>query len=228
MASAGDLDRTLSNLFEAERRVRGLHDELSDADPAAALAAIERAIPLALKEADETEASLRLERLALLLGEMEGPRPVDLLIDIIASDFPEARSAAGEQLEGLAFDRFKEVARGIERALKRLPAGSPALPELPYVIAEVPEPGVGKLLEQFLKHEDPDAVAASIEVGVEIGDPAFAKHLEALKDDPRTVEMADDNDEPAEVTIGELATDALDIFAGADEEFDDAPADKRS
>ncbi len=224
MATAGDLDSTLTRLFEAERRVRTLHDEISDADSSAVLAAIERAIPLAVKEADEVEASLRLERLALLLGEMEGPRAVDLLIDIVGSDFAEARATAGEQLEGLAFDRFQEVAKGIERALKRLPAGSPALPELPYVIAEVPEPGVAKILEQFLKHEDADAVAAAIEVGVEIGDPAFAKHLEPLKNDARTVEMSDDNDEPAEVTIGELAADALDIFAGADEAYDDAPA----
>jgi hypothetical protein len=228
MASAANLDQTISSLFEAERRVRNLHDEVSDADPAEVLAAVERALPAALKESDELEASLRLERLALLLGELEGPRPVDLLIDIVGSDLPDARAAAGEQLEGIAFDRFKEVAKGIERALKRLPAGSPALPELPYVIADVPEPGVVKLLEQFLKHEDADAVAAAIEVGVEIGDPAFAKHLEPLKDDARTVEMSDDSGEPAEVTIGELAQDALDIFADVDElDGDDSPSRKR-
>lgn len=228
MASAANLDQTIANLFEAERRVRNLHDEVSDADPADVLAAVERALPAALKEPDELEASLRLERLALLLGELEGPRPIDLLIDIAASDLPEARAAAGEQLEGIAFDRFKEVAKGIERALKRLPAGSPALPELPYVIADVPEPGVVKLLEQFLKHEDADAVAAAIEVGVEIGDPAFGKHLEPLKDDARTVEMSDDSGEPAEVTIGELAQDALDIFADVDEgEAADSPSRKR-
>jgi hypothetical protein len=223
MASAAKLDQTLSNLFDAERRVRDLHDEISDADPAEVLGAVERALPAALKESDEREASLRLERLALLLGEMEGPRPVDLLIDIVGSDLSDARATAGEQLEGLAFDRFKEVAKGIERALKRLPAGSPALPELPYVIAEVPEPGVVKLLEQFLKHEDPDAVAAAIEVGVEIGDPSFAKHLEALEEDSRTVEMADDSGEPAEVTIGELAQDALAIFSDVEGEDDDEP-----
>ena len=223
MASAANLDKTLANLFEAERRVRSLHDEIADADPAEVLGAIERALPAALKESDEGEASLRLERLALLLGEMEGPRPVDLLIDIMGSDLSEARGAAGEQLEGLAFERFKEVAKGIERALKRLPAGSPALPELPYVLAEIPEPGVVKLLEQFLKHEDPDAVAAAIEVGVEIGDPIFVKHLEPLTEDTRTVEMADDSGEPAEVTLGELAQDAIDIFTDLDEEDDDAP-----
>ncbi len=216
--AAADLDTTLTSLFDAERRVRKLHDELGAADPSETLAAIDRAAAAALKEADEEEGSLRLERIALLLGEIEGPRPIDLLIDILGSNFPVARGAAGEQLEGVAFERFKEVAKGIERALKRLPAGSPALPELPYVIAEVPEPGVAKLLEQFVKHEDPDAVAAAIEVAVEIGDPSFAKHLEPLREDARTVEMSDDDEQAAEVTIGELAIDALDILRDGGED----------
>lgn len=221
MAKASDIDQTLVSLFDAERRVRKLHDELAGADTNALLAAVEGSIEKARKEADQDEASLRLERLAALLGDVEGPRAVDLLIDILATDLPDARGAAGEQLEALAFDRFKEVAKGIERALKRLPAGSPALPELPYLLAEVPEPGVLKVLESFFAHEDADAVAAAIEVAVEIGDPSIAKHIEKLRGDARTVEMSDENEESAEVTIGELAEDALDIFASQDEEEDD-------
>lgn len=223
MGSAADLDQGLSNLFDAERRVRKLHDELAGADPNALLDAASRAIEKAVKEPEEQEGSLRLERLAAILGELEGPRAVDLLIDILASDLPDSRAAAGEQLEGLAYDRFKEVAKGVERAVKRLPVGSPALPELPYLLAEVPEPGVFKLLELFFAHEDPDAVAAAIEVSVEIGDPATTKHLEKLKKDTRTVEMSDENDEAATVTIGELAEDALAIFAGGDDEEEPPP-----
>jgi HEAT repeat protein len=208
MAKSSDLDKNLSNLFEAERRVRDLHDEICSADSNAVLDAVARLLPGALAESDELEAALRLDRLAMILGELEGARAVDLLIDILASDLPEARATAGEQLEGLAFDRFKEVAKGIERALA----------ELPYVIAEVPEPGVSKLLEKFLGHDDPDAVAAAIEVGVELGDPGLLPLLEKLQDDERSVEMTDENDEAQEVTIGELATDALDILAGDDDE----------
>ncbi len=225
MAKVGDLDQAIVSLFDAERRVRKLHQEVGDSDPAPLLEAIGRGLDKALKEPDEAEASLRLERLAALLGEQEGPRAIDLLIDILASEIPEVRAAAGEQLEGLAFDRFKEVAKGVERALKRLPVKSPALPELPYLLAEIPEPGVLKLLEAFFSHEDADAVAAAIEVAVEIGDPSIGKHIEKLCGDKRTVEMSDENEESAEVTIGELADDALEIFASADEEDDDEEAD---
>jgi hypothetical protein len=220
MAKTTELDKQLADLFEAERRVRDLHDEICEADTDAILDTLARAIPEALGEADDSEAALRLDRIAMVLGELEGSRTVDLLIDILGSDLPEARATAGEQLEALAYDRFKEVAKGIERALERLPLGSPALAELPYVIAEIPEPGVAKLLTKFLEHDDPDGVAAAIEVGVELGDPSLVPMLEKLQGDERSVEMTDENDEAAEVTIGELVEDALDILTGDD---DDGP-----
>lgn len=221
MAKAGDLDQALGNLFDAERRVRQLHGEIADSEEVALTTAIAKAIEKAIKEPNEDEASLRLERMAALLGELEGPRAVDLLIDILATELPDARAAAGEQLEGLAFDRFKEVAKGIERALKRLPVRSAALPEIPYLLADIPEPGVLKLLELFFAHDDADAVAAAIEVAVEIGDPSVARHIEKLRGDKRTVEMSDENEEAAEITLGELAEDALGIFEGDDDDDDE-------
>ncbi len=224
------LDTSLTKLFDAERQVRKIHDAIAEAPQEAALEALSSALTIALKESDEEESSLRLVRIAQLLGEFEGARSIDMLIDVLASDHPEARDTAGEQLETLGFDRFKEVAKGVERALLRLPVGSPALPELPYVFAEIPEPGVAKLLEQFLKHEDADAVAAAIEVAVEMGDPSFARHLEALRDDRRVVELADEaSDDGSEVTIGELALEAIDLLGDDDDDGgdDEAPAPKK-
>lgn len=207
------IDRSINELFDAERSVRRLHDELAALPAEPLLDALTAALSAALKEANEDEAALRLVRIAALLGEHDGPRVVDALIDVLSSEHPEARKAAGEELEELAFDRFKEVAGGVERALKRLPVGSPALPELPYLLAEIPEPGVMKLLGQFLAHADPDAVAAAIESLVEIGDPAGARLLQPLEGDERTVELADDGgEETSEVTLGELAAEAIELL----------------
>jgi hypothetical protein len=201
---------TLKTLFDAERTVRAAHDQLADEEPETVLPLLEQAVRAArsLDEVDEDEAALRLVRVAALLGEMQGPRVVDLLIEILACDEPEARNAAGESLAGLAFDRFKEVALGVERALERLEPGSPALSELPYLLSEVPEPGVAKLLARFLAHRDADAVAAGIEALVEIGDASALPMLDSLASDKRKVRLEDESGTEGDATIGELVAEA--------------------
>jgi HEAT repeat protein len=203
----------LGALYDAERAARDAHDELAQDDPARLLPAIERACREALLLEDEDESSLRLTCLAELLGELSGPRVVDLLIDILGCQEAEPRRAAGEALSGLAFDRFKDVAMGVERALTRLPEGNPALAELPYLLAEIPEPGVTKLLAQFLAHRDPDAVASAIEALVEIGDPAALPLLDPLAGDARRVELEDEGGTEGDASIGELVSEARALLA---------------
>jgi hypothetical protein len=201
---------TLKALFDAERAVREAHDELVNADPSNVLPLLERATreALDLDARDEDESSLQLVRVAAVLGEMQGERVVDLLIDILGCDEPEARHAAGEALSGLAWDRFKEVAMGIERALERLPDGSPALSELPYLLAELPEPGAIKLLARFLTHRDADSVAAAVEALVEAGDSTALPLLEPLANDTRKVQLEDEGGTQGETTIAELVAEA--------------------
>ena len=221
MSTREAINQSIGKLFDAERAVRRLHDELASLPVGDLLDPLTASLAAALKEPNEDEASLRLVRIAALLGEHEGPRAIDALVDVLSSEHPEARRAAGEELESLAFERFKEVAGGVERALKRLPLGSPALPELPYILAEVPEPGVAKLLGQFLAHKDPDAVAAAIETLAELGDPAAIKLLEPLAHDERTVELADDGGEAtSQATIGELVSEAIELLQSFEGEDD--------
>ncbi len=209
-----DTTKKLEELFTAEREVRRLHIELVDGDQAPLVAQLATAIA-ATENLDEDERVVRLVRIASLLGELEGPKTVDLLIDILAADEPEARRVAGEALEEHAFDRFKEVALGIERALERMPNGSPALYELPYLLLEVGEPGIVKLLGKFLQHKDPEAVASAIEALVEFGDPSASAMFAALEKDTREVPLEDDEGEEGRVTLGELAREAREILAAA-------------
>jgi hypothetical protein len=202
----------LDPLFDAEREVRRNHVELLRGDRAALVPALREAATSALAkvESEPDEAILRLVRISALLAESEGEVAVDTLIDILGSDAPEARHHAGEALEDLAFDRFKEVALGIERALTRLPAGSPALSELPYLLAEVGEPGCLKLLGRFLQHPDADAVAAAVEALVELGDPTAAHLLAPLEKDTRQVQLSEDDGE--RIAIGDLAMEARQLL----------------
>jgi HEAT repeat protein len=218
--AAQDYDNLLLKLFDAEREVRRVHDELtSRATDGSGRDELVRAIRAGIGQAGSAapeEAAVRLVCMARLLGELDGADVADALIEVLDSEHPEARNEAGEQLQGLAFDRFKEVAEAVERALVRLsPTGSHALVELPYVLVEVPEPGVVPLLSRFLKHGDPDAVAAAIEALVEVGDPAAVGALNALVDDPRTSILGEE-DQESEVTIGELAAEAIELLEQID------------
>lgn len=208
MATIGEM---LSALFEAERAARAHHAALRAEGDAKLLPELREATAAALALEDEAEASVRLVRLALLLGDLEGDAVVDLLIDILGGASPEARIAAGEALEGLAFDRFKEVALGIERALGRLPRGNPALSELPFLLAEVGEPGCTKLLGRFLQNEDAEVVASAIEAMAELGDPAAIPMLAKLERDGRQVQL-EDEEGGERVSIADLAHEAREIL----------------
>src|SRR5262245_7090476 len=98
----------LEALFEAERAIRRLHAELVAGDPSALLDALEAATRAALAEGCPASTP-RLVRVAPLLGEVAlsqssargtssqgaasgaGVRSVDLLIDVLGCDEPEAR-----------------------------------------------------------------------------------------------------------------------------------------
>jgi HEAT repeat protein len=215
VTTEASLDEALEALFAAEREAQRWHDDITlraQKKREEVIGAIARAI--AESEAHD-EGPLRLVSLARLLGELEGPDVADALIDILASDHPSARAEAGDHLQELAYDRFKEVALAVERALDRLPPSSAALVELPFILAEVGEGGVPRLLSRFLEHGEADVVAATIEALVELGDPSAIHHLEALVEDDRPTSLAEER-----TTLSELACDAIAILRdldGADE-----------
>lgn len=222
------IGETLNALFEAERSARAHHATLRGEGDTKLVPELRAATAAALELEDEDEATIRLVRLALLLGDLEGDAVVDLLIDILGGISPEGRIAAGEGLEGLAFDRFKEVALGIERALARLPKGNPALTELPFLIAEVGEPGCGKLLGRFLQSEDAEVVASAIEAMAELGDPTTIPLLAKLEKDGRQVQL-DDEEGGERVSIADLAHEAREILEEmAAEANPPPPAQERS
>lgn len=215
VTTKASLTDALDSLFQAEREARRWHDEVvthAESDRDGLVSLLREAVQAAADE-DDDEANVRLVALARLLGELEGPDVADLLIDVLASEHPEARREAGEHLQGLAFDRFKEVALAVERALERLPGDSPALVELPFVLVDVPEGGVVKLLTMFLENDDADVVAAAIEGLAEVGDPAAIKPLSELERDDRVAALGDE-DAAAQVTISELAADAIAMLSG--------------
>jgi HEAT repeat protein len=211
LSNRSGVESALGELFQAEQKARDLADEIAEAPPDVVLAVLKDAVEQSRQLGDEKERIGRLDSVAKILGEIGNEGAVDALIDILGSEEPEARHAAGVVLEDLAFERFKEVALGVERALEKLPPDHLALSELPYILIEIPEPGVVKLVHRFLDHANEEVAASAIEACVELGDPSSIAKLSRLDRDTRLVELEDgesDRSADASVTIGELAKEA--------------------
>jgi len=196
-----DADRVLQEAESVLLRKKG-SDEL--------IALLERETEIALQMDDRGEGTMRLERLADLCAQVPGPRMTDALIAILNDGEPRVRVAAGEALRDLGYERYAEVARGIERALDRNAEGL-GMSELPWVLAEIAEPSALPLIRRFLDHPTADVVAAAIESLAQLDDPEAVSDLERFVDDSRIVVMEDFEDE-TKTTVGELAKEALEML----------------
>jgi len=211
------LRRALADLFDAERNRRQLAEKIASGPADTVLDVLRTAIGNARTRPHEQDRILELEAIAQILGQLTGAEAVDALIDVLGSEEPEARHAAGVALEELAFERFKEVALGVERALSSLSPDHLALTELPYLLAGIPEPGVPRLLHRFLDHSSEEVVSAAIEACVELGDPASVPRLARLENDSRLIRLDDEEQgdgEEGTITVGELAREARETIEG--------------
>ena len=198
----------LTQIFDADRAMREAESSLLKQKRSDELVTVlASATTEALAMDDRREATMRLERLADLCAQVPGPEMTDALIAILNDDEPRVRVAAGEALRDVGFERYAEVARGIERALDRSESG-PAMSELPWVLAEIAEPSALPLIRRFLAHSNADVVAAAIESLSQLQEPDAVTDLRAFLDDDRVVTIEDFEDE-TKTTLGELAREAL-------------------
>jgi HEAT repeat protein len=217
-------DKQLKDIFDADRRLREAEKALLAIDKPQLTPVLTSAVAEAMKIEEEDEAAMRLQRLADLCAQVPGPKMADALIEILDSDLPQVRVAAAEALVDVAFERYAEVARAVERALENSREGH-ALGELPWVIAEIAEPSAVPLIGRFLKLEDPTLVASAAEALAALGDAEAIALLEPLVDDPRGVPL-DEFEGEVTATLGELVREVIDTLSAADfdeedEEFDE-------
>jgi HEAT repeat protein len=173
------------------------------------------AVAEAKKLSDRKEAVLRLERLADLCAQLEGPRMTDALIDILDDEAQSVRVQAAEALVDVGFDRYAELAHGVERALER-GAQTLALQELPWVVCEIAEPSARALIARFLRHRDVEVIASAVEALAELGDPGAIKDLTPLREDPRPVELDEEEEEDENsATLGELVAEVIEALSQA-------------
>jgi HEAT repeat protein len=204
----------LQTIFKAERTLDELTRKVQRT--AKACDALHKAVQEARAQADEDERGLRMSSLCRILRGIKEPKAVDLLIDILGDDSEQARASAGIALEDVGIERNQDLLAGISRALKSLPAEHHALCELPFVVLSVSEGDARRALLPFLALSNAEAVASALEGLVENADPAAIDAIAPLKNDKRTVEIEDESTgETSQITLGELATDAIEALEEA-------------
>jgi HEAT repeat protein len=204
---------TLAAIFDAERTLRAEERALLETAPAELRALLGAAVEEAKGLADRRESTLRLERLADLCAQVEGPEMVDALIAILDEDAPSVRVQAAEALVDVGFERYAELARGIERAIAD-GRRSTALQELPWALVEIAEPSARPLIARLLTNDDVEVVASAVEALAELGDPAAIADLEPLRDDERPIEFDDDESDEAMATLGDLVEESIAALQG--------------
>lgn len=204
-------DQLLERIFDADRQADAAENELLQAQPASLATCLRRATDVAIGLQEPPERIRRLRRLADLSAQVPSGEMIDNLITILDSEEAVTRLHAGEALLDVAYERYADFARGVERLLQRAHKG-PCMSELPFVVAEIGEPSAVALISGFLNLDDSEAVASAIEALAVVGDPAARPYLEPLLNDQRTVTLHDEQDEPM-VRIAELAAEALEALS---------------
>ena len=209
--SPGD---SLQAIFDADRKIlQAEADLLAYESKIEVCELLQEAILTASALKDRSEASMRLLRLADLCAQLPGPKMVDALILILNREEAQVRVAAGEAIRDVGYERYAEVARGIERALENKLDGR-AMTELPWVLAEIGEPSALPLIRSFLAHTDPEVVAAAIESLAQLNDPEAIEALRPFQKDQRRITI-EDFEEETSATLAELATEAIEMLEAA-------------
>jgi HEAT repeat protein len=199
-------------IFAADRSLRQHETLLLEAAPAALRKVLSTAVREAKALPDRDEAIVRLERLADLCAQVSGPEMTDALIAILDDESESVRVQAGEALADVGFERYAELARGIERALDRNASG-PSMGELPWILCEIAEPSATALIARFLRIANVEIVASAVEALAELGDPAAITHLKPLVGDAREIEI-DDGGESLSATLGDLVSETIESLQG--------------
>lgn len=208
--------KLLADIIELDSRIAELRDAFDERDEAEQTAALREALDRELAAVGEEDpVSITLVRttdMAIPLGK----RGAELLARGLSHSNPDVRRLAGESLLGVAEDGFALVRPAIDYALG---AGCPAAEEMPFLLAMTDDADAPKAIAEFLKADDPDAVAAAIEALADFGDPASVPALKTLTSDKRVVavEGEGEGEELKEWTIGDLAGQAIEMIEEEEE-----------
>jgi len=201
-------DDRVAAVLAADRVLRrAVSTLLSADDPRTVVAAIERTVG-SLRAANNDDGVVdSLVALAEVLANVQHADANRILVGLLDHAEPMVRGMAGESLMERMYERYAEVLRSIETAVGA-GLGATALAEVPFLLAEVGEPGGLAFVKKLLSHADPDVAGAAVEAVGIFGDPSSLPSLESMVSDARTL-TAEDEESGDSLTVGELAMEVV-------------------
>lgn len=210
MSDSKAIEGRLARVFAADQALREAREELLSGDDRDGLVkALGREVDKGLGDPSSESAAMRLVCAADLLGDVGTAEACRHLVRLLSHEEEAVHYAAGDRLKELMYERYGEVARVLEAEIDRNALSPNALGEAAYLLAEVGEPGGAKIIAKLLKHKDSDVVGAAIESLASLGDPESARLIEPLRNDKRKVTAEDEVGDWDEVTVGDIAEDAI-------------------
>jgi HEAT repeat protein len=206
---AKSLRAQLEAVFDADRALRRAEQGLLKSNNKELRSLLGRAVAEAERLDNPADACMRLERLADLCAQAPGAETMDALVRMLDHDDAAVRVQACEALVDAGCERPGQFAAAVRRALGR-GAPTPALEQLPWIIAEIGEPDAEQLIKPFLGFESAEIAGAAVEALISLATPEAFAAIEPLKDDRRTIELDDDGCEHGPtITIGQLVRSFL-------------------
>ncbi len=164
-----------------------MHDQIGESD----------AIPFGLVRITEMLINYNSAAVAKLLGAGLG------------HPNPDVRLLSGDAMLHLTEEGLERIMPAVEDTLKE---GGLGAEEMPYLLTDVDDPEIPRVLERFLDQKNADIVASAIDAIVEYGESASIPALEKLTGDTRSVSV-EENSALTECTVGRLAEEAIALLS---------------
>jgi HEAT repeat protein len=206
-------ENTFKEIMNLTEKTAQLMDDFAGLDAAEQEKVLTAAFSKQIQQASaDSDIPVTLVRTAEMLVGVMTETALKVLASGLGSENAMVRMLCGDALMHAAEDDLELLKPAIEDVLK---AGGTAAEEMPFILLEVDDPEVPRILEKFLKSSEGEVVAAAIEAVIEVGDPTSEAALKALVDDKREV-VLDEGVADETTTVGQLAKDALDLLEEQD------------
>lgn len=212
MPTAKDI---IEQIVELDEKIAGLRARFEELPPQEQIEVLTAQFAKSIKKTSEDDpVSFHILRCAEMMGELDSPAVARALADGLGHENADVRLIAGDALHHMAEHGLDRIMPAVESALEE---GGLRAEEMPFLLVDIEEPEVVRIIERFLSSPNAEVVASAIEALAELGDSSAIGALEALRGDKRTVAVDEDEASQADWTVGQLVEDAIEMLSSQED-----------